>query len=224
MKRNSSIVFSVALAVLCIGLSNCAPKRHQGFLRDPITGIEYGSVVERNIFVDSSQFEDRTMKVTMRNVSGDSNYELGHFRTRVEDSFRNKGYVPIQSGDFGIRLDLNVLYSGHVQEDMAAEYGFLGAAAGGIVGYRSDADAGTAIGVLSGATLGSIVGSYVRKDTYIMVAEVSIGCSRPEAYKHEKKVTSGSSPKLQPDYEDTSIRGFSPFAEVLRTRLAVFAG
>lgn len=216
----NTVVF--LFAIICC--SGCAPLHRSGFIEDPETGIQYGSVVERNIFLDASQFENKKIKVTLRNVSGEASYDLTYFKSELEKRFQSKGYLPSSSDDFGIKLDVNVLNSGHVQRNMQKEYAFLGGSAGGIVGYRSNAEAGTAIGILSGATLGSIIGSYVTEDTYIVIAQVSIGVSGPISDKNKRKVTFGSSPKLQKDYNEGYSKGITPFKQVLRTNVAVYAG
>lgn len=209
--------------VLCVAafLAGCADAPRMGMVRDAQTGLQFGSQIERNLFMDSSQFKNRAIKVTTRNVSGDQAYQLSTFNNDLNNAFSRKGYVPTTADSFGIKLDLNVLYSGHVQQNMATQFAFLGGAAGGIAGYRSDA--GTATGILVGATLGSILGSYVTDDTYIIVAEVSFGVtdSIGDAQLDKKTITFGSSPKLQ---EESIPRNFKPFREVLRTKIAVFAG
>lgn len=211
--------------VLCgaVFLAGCADVPRMGMVRDAQTGLQFGSQIERNLFMDSSQFKNRAIKVTTRNVSGDQAYQLSTFNNDLNNAFSSKGYVPTTADSFGIKLDLNVLYSGHVQQNMASQFAFLGGAAGGIAGYRSDAQAGTATGILVGATLGSILGSYVTDDTYIIVAEVSFGVtdSIGDAQLDKKTITFGSSPKLQ---EESIPRNFKPFREVLRTKIAVFAG
>ena len=63
------------------------------------------------------------------------------------------------------------------------------------MGYRSNLDAGTAIGVVSGATLGAIIGSYITDDTYIIVAKVTIGLNETTE-SNRKTINFGSSPKL----------------------------
>jgi hypothetical protein len=131
--------------------------------------------------------------------------------------------VPTEADSFGIKLDVNVLYSGQIQENMSSQFGFLGGAAGGLSGYRSDSRGSTAAGVLVGATIGGILGSFVTRDTYIVVAEVSIGI--PDGTSEEggdkKTITFGSSPKMQ---EEIILRNYKPFREVKRTKVAVFAG
>lgn len=187
---------------------------------DPGTGLQYGSAIEKSIFVDADQFENSAIKVSIRNTSGDPAFDVHGFRTELERSYEDKGFKPTRT-DFGIKLDLNVVYSGHIREDLSAQYGFLGAAAGGIAGYRSRARAGTAIGVLAGATIGAILGSTQTRDTYITISEVAVGFAESKGVgETSKSVTFGSSAKLQEERKS----GFKPFRGVLRTRVAVYGG
>ena len=182
-----------------------------------------GSAVEKNIFIDSSQFQNRTIKIVTRNTSGDGAYQLGAFTGSLKNSFASKGYIPTDADTFGIKVDLNVLYSGQIQRNMSSQFGFLGGAAGALTGNHSSAPGATASGLLVGATLGAILGSHITEDTYIVVAEVSIGVTDSVGDRggDKKTITFGSSPKMQ---EEIIPKNFRPFREVLRTKISVFAG
>lgn len=204
-------------------LIGCAAPARMGMVADAQTGLQFGSVIEKNLFMDASQFKNRSIKLTTRNASGDQAYQIAAFTNDLKDALAKKGYQPTSADSFGIKMDLNVLYSGHVQQNMSSQFAFLGGAAGGIAGYRSNVSAGTAAGTLVGATLGSIIGSNVTDDTYVIVAEVSLGVtdSVAGAPVDTKTITFGASPKLQ---EDKVPSNFKPFREVLRTKIAVYAG
>lgn len=216
--RQITLVFGLLVLV-----GGCASPSRMGMVKDPYSGFQMGSVVEKNIFIDSSQFQNRTIKVAIRNTSGDSVYQMSPFASNLKSAFANKGYTPTDADSFGIKVDLNVIYSGQVQRNMMAQYGFLGGAAGGLIGYRSNSPGATATGVIAGATLGAVLGSYVTDDTYIVVAEVSIGVtdSLGDDNNNKKTITFGASPQRQ---EEFIPKNFRPFREVLRTKIAVFAG
>lgn len=214
--RRAAVVAAFFLALL---LGSCSSPSRLGMVKDPQTGLQYGSVVENNVVIDAAQFRNRKIKVSTRNTSGDTALDMGAFASRLRDSYAGKGYQPTEADDFGIRVDLNVLRSSQVQSNYALEYGFLGAAAGGIAGYRSDARAGTAIGTVSGATLGAILGSFDTEDTYIVVAEVAIAIVDTRTGVTERSITFSRSPRLEEREPD-----LRPFREVGRTRVAVFAG
>jgi len=212
----SALVFSVALG-------GCASPSRMGMTKDSQSGLQFGSAIEKNIFMDSSQFKNRAIKISTRNGSGDQAYQLGAFTGSLKSAFASKGYVPTDADSFGIKLDVNVLYSGQIQQNMSSEFAFLGGAGGGLSGYRSNSPGSTATGVLVGATIGGILGSFVTRDTYIVVAEVSIGIpdGTSEDGGDKKTITFGSSPKMQ---EEIIVRNYKPFREVKRTKIAVFAG
>jgi len=214
--------FLAAGALVATGLlAACQSGQSRlNMVTDPGTGLKYGSVVEKSVFIDADQFENNAIKVAIRNTSGDPAFDVRGFRSDLERSYADKGFKPTRD-DFGIKLDLNVVYSGHIREDMSAQFGFLGAAAGGIAGYRSPTRAGTAIGVLAGATIGSIIGGTQSRDTYITISEVAIGIAEAKSVgQTSKSVTFGSSPKLQEERKS----GFKPFRGVLRTKIAVYGG
>lgn len=210
-----SLILTIAATVI-----SCAPTNKLGMITDPASGLQYGSIIERSFFVDASQFDNNKMKISARNVSGDSNYNIHNFVKTLEDSFVKKGFRLGAHDNFGIKFDVNIEYSGHIQQNMQAQYSFLGGVAGGIGGYRSNAKAGEAIGILAGATIGAIAGSYVTDDTYIIISRVTIGVI-DQVDKHKKTITFSSSPKLQEEENDSGINAFQ---EVLTTRIAVFAG
>lgn len=214
-----SLNYLLGISLVVFSLTSCAPSSRLGMIKDSATGLQYGSVIEKSFFVDSSQFENNKIKISSRNVSGDTSYNISSFVNSLERSFVEKGYRLSQQ-DFGIKFDITIEYSGHVQSNLSQQYAFLGGAAGGIAGYRSEAMAGEAIGLLTGATLGGIAGSYVTEDTYILIARVSIGISN-KSKNQGKTVRFSSSPNLQAD-DDRS--GVNYFDEVLTTKVAVFAG
>lgn len=203
-------------------LASCAETTRLGMTRDNQTGIQIGSAIEHSFFTDAGQFKNRQIKVTTRNVSGEAAYRLRGLEGLLEQAFREKGFTPVKDEGFGIKLDVNVIYSGHAQQNMAQQFGFLGGAAGGITGYRSDTRASTATGLLAGATIGAIIGSYITDDTYIVIAEVSIGVSdSPDSSSDKKVIRFDSSPQLQ---EEKSSGNFKAFRQINKTRVAVYAG
>jgi hypothetical protein len=213
MRRRSFLVLAGS------ALAGCAPGAPEGAVVDPATGLAYGSIVERSIVVDAAQFRNRRIRVVTRNTSGDLAFDMGGFAGRLRESYSGKGYQPTDADDFGVRVDLNVLRSSQITSNYSAEFGFLGAAAGGIAGRRSQADQGTAIGILSGATLGAVAGTFATKDTYIVIAEVAVGVLDTRSGTTQRTITFSDSPRLEE--RDTELR---PFRQLVRTRIAVYAG
>jgi hypothetical protein len=219
MRRRAVLV---ALLV-AVPLAACAPRQRSGMVVDPATGLQYGSTVERNLVVDASQFDDPRLKLRIRNTSGDPVFDLAAFRDALESAYQARGYVTASgaAGDtYGVLLDINVVYSGQLSQSMAAEYGFLGLAAGGIGGSYAGTR-GAAAGAVSGAALGAILGSYVTEDTYIVVAEVTLAVADARSGRIERVIQFG----VDDDAEDsTGDFGRRRFDEQLRTGVAVYAG
>lgn len=191
-------------------------------MTNPKTGLQFGSVVEKNILIDASQFENRNVKLRIRNTSGDPAFDLHNFANEIASTFEQKGYSVVDSNDFGMLIDINVTYSGQVSKNLSTEFGFLGAGGGGLASasIASNQAIGAGAGILAGAALGSIVGSYITDDTYIVVAYVSLGLIEPDRGK-EKTTIVFSSSKNKSTKERT---GFKPFRQRISTGISVFAG
>ncbi len=212
---------AIALVVMALGLFGCAQPARMGIVEDPYSGLMWGSAVERNIVLDSSQLSNRSAKISVRNISGDVAYDMHGFKSSFANALKGKGYTPTDGDDFGIKIDVNVIYSGYIRTDLSSEFAFLGGMAGAVGGASLRHPARDALGgAVIGATLGSIIGSYVKDETYIVIAEVSIGVADQYRGTTKKTITFASSKELQEE-RPTSIR---PFEQVLRTKIAVYAG
>ncbi|MCG8426882.1 MAG: complement resistance protein TraT [Chromatiales bacterium] len=212
----------ITVVLMCaLLLVGCAQSNRLGMMPSA-DGNMYGSAVEKNMVVDASQFADNTIKVTIRNTSGDTSLNLYHIKSEIEKSLRGRGYEPVagSNNDFAIRYDINVTYSGYVRQDMRSELGALGAIVGGIAGYRSSTDAGTAIGIVTGATLGAIVGSYASTDTYITITDVTLAVKDQDMGRVKRKIVFDSSEELQ----KTRKAGISRYSDTVENKVAVYAG
>jgi len=190
---------------------------------DPETGLQMGSMIEKNLVMDPSQLADRRIKINIRNTSGDPAFDLSGARSEIEQSFSRKGYEIAQGNEFALLFDINVRYSGQASKDKAAQFGLLGAAGGGLGAWeRSRSATGTAAGVIAGATIGAIIGSYVRDETYLVVADVVIGVMDRARGSTTKTIVFDSSPQMKTDAEQRS--GLRPFSQQMSTGIAVYAG
>ena len=213
----------IGFLVLAAILAGCAPQSRHGMVVDPETGLQMGSRIENNIVVDSSQFENRKLKLNIRNTSGDPAFDLHGFRSELERAYSGKGYEPTQGEDFGILVDVNVRYSGQATRDRAAEFGLLGGAAGGLAGYEASRRAvGTGAGILAGATLGAVIGSHARDETYLVVADVVVGVTDTARGTVTKTIVMDSSSSSKDESKRRS--GMRPFSQSLKTGIAVYAG
>jgi len=218
MAKTWVFLSAVVLALVLVG---CAQPLRYGMVEDPETGLMWGSAIEKNLVMDASQLENHSIKLNLRNVSGDSNYDLSLFRARLLEALRAKGYTPTDGNDFGVKYDVNVLYSGQVRQDLSQQFSFLGASAGGVAGYQgANQGRNMAAGIVAGATLGAIVGSYAHDDTYITVAEVTVAIADQYRGSTKKTITFSTSPPLQ----ESPRSSIKPFEEILRTKVAVYAG
>ena len=101
------------------------------------------------------------------------------------------------------------------------------AAVGGLIGAAASRSGviETVGGIVAGATLGSIIGSYVVEDTYIIIARVTFGVIR-DVKRSKKTVTFSRSLKNRYEDEDEDIksRRRRGFRNSWDNRVAVFAG
>jgi hypothetical protein len=220
----------VLIGALClVGLCACgigAPPSRLGMVKDPATGLQIGSVIANPMVTDASFYPNKTLKVRVRNTSGDPAFDLRRFTDQFYAAYREAGYTPTEGDDFGVLVDVNVMYSGQVSRNLSEEYSFLGAAAGGAGGFAANEGMGTAVGVITGATLGSIVGSYITDDTYIVIANVTFGIIATPPRRDGKTITFSRSQMGSPDEEEerterTNARGFR---RTHATNVSVYAG
>lgn len=221
MSRVKAVRMSLVSAVVVALLSSCAPQSRMGMVLDRNTGIQVGSAIEKNLVIDVAQFRDNKIKLRIRNVSGDEAFDLEPFRERLRRIYVNNGFQVVSGlDDYALLVDINVLYSGQFTKSLSQQFGFLGAAAGGLAGYATNQTGlSTGVGILAGATLGTIVGSYNQEDTYIVVSEITIGVKGERVVTKSKSITFGSS---QSSTQTSS--GFTSFQERVGTKIAVYAG
>lgn len=214
MDRRHFLLGSGALA-----LGACQPTPQLGMVRDPATGLSFGSVVEKHVVFDANQVRDKRLRVFTRNTSGDTAFDMGSFATQIGQGYASRGFEPVTGPDYGLRVDVNVVRSSQISESYMAEFGFLGAAAGGIAGRRSNLSQGTAIGIVSGAALGAIIGSYVTNDTYIVIAAFSLSVFDSRTGTTQRGITFEGSPRMVE--RDTDFR---PPRQIIHNQFAVYAG
>ena len=221
-----TLISAAALVFLIEGCGNVVnPPPRLGMVKDPATGLQFGSVVDKNFVTDASFFTNKKIKVRTRNTSGDTAFDLRRFTDELRSAYAASGYEPSSGDDFGLLIDVNVMYSGQVQTNMERQFTFLGAAGGGTAWAAIGGGAvGVAAGVLAGATLGSIIGSFITDDTYIIIAQVTFGEIK-EINKSRKTITFSRSPKYNYEDEDEEKnRNKRGFRKTYTTRVAVFAG
>lgn len=218
------ILSALAYIPACTNIGS--PQARMGMIKNPDTGLQFGSIVDGTTITDSSLFKNRKLKVRIRNTSGDINFDLKRFSGRLERAYAAAGYEPTKGDDFGLLINVNVRYSGQIQQNLSNEYGFLGAAAGGIAGYRSKATAGRAIGAVGGATLGSIIGSFITDDTYIIIADISFVVIKGPKKSEGKTITFSRSitGPVEDEEEKEERKKSRKIKRSITRHVAVFAG
>ena len=223
IKDASRIVIVSWLAVLAA----CSSPSRLGMVQQEGTGLQFGSAVAKNFVTDASFYPNKKIKIRTRNTSGDTAFDLGNFAASLRAAFAAKGYQPTQDDDFGLLVDVNVMRSGQIQRNMATEFGFLGAAGGGLTGAAASRGGSleTIGGILAGATLGSIIGSFITDDTYIIIAQVTFGEIK-EVKRSKRRITFSRSPKTRYEDEDKddSARRKRGFRNSWSNQVAVYAG
>lgn len=224
-----NLLLAAGVGALLAGCLGASPAR-MGMVKDPATGLQFGSVVSNTIVTDPAFHKNRKIKVRVRNTSGDVAFNLHEFTGRLQETYRAAGYEPTDGDDFGILLDCNVKYSGQMQRNLAQEYMLLGATAGGIAGAAvgRDATVGGAVGIVSGATFGAILGSFVTEDTYIIVTQVTVALVRQPLKESSKTVVFSRSPNPAEDEEERRYkeeeRGTASIRKSSMADVAVYAG
>lgn len=191
--------------ITLLSLSGCGKTtlhNQLGLVKDPNSGHLFGSTVESNIITDSSLYKNRKIKIRIRNTSGDTAFDLDDFTRKLERNIAAKGYEPVSpsNDEFGLMLDVNVMYSGHIESNLASEFAFLGASLGAVRGAKSSSDYGRITGPVAGATLASIMGSYLTQDTYIIISAFSFAEIKGGKKKTGKTITFSRS--FDPKWDD----------------------
>lgn len=219
------LLLVAGFAALAFMMTACAPTTRYGMVKNPKTGLMFGSIVGKPLVTDATFYNNRKIKIRIRNTSGDVAFGLRQFTNEIQAAYASNGYEPTNDADFGLLLDLNVKYSGQIQTNLVKEFAFLGGTAGGIKGGITHGTIGAVAGVAAGVTLGAILGSYVTDDTYIIIVDVTFGVIK-KSKKSKKRITFSRSEKLKniddPDEEEKVMnRGFK---KTYRTFITVFAG
>jgi len=226
MSRSSKFTMTLSLSVMLSVLTSCTQignLSRMGMVVDEKTGLMYGSAIQDNLITDSSFYTNKNIKVRTRNTSGDTAFNLQDFTEKLVSAYESKGYIPTTKDNFGLLMDINVLYSGQIQTSQSAQLSVIGALMGST--YGGSTNKGNIVASVSGATIGNILGSYITNDTYMVVAEVTFGVVKK--YKLSKKrITFSRSRKLANIDDPTAnekvyARGFK---KTFTTQFTVYAG
>lgn len=204
-------------AVLSAAVTACAPVSRHGMIIDRQSGLQFGSVVSDNFVTDASFFRNAKIKIRIRNTSGDLDFGVKRFRRDIASSLQAAGYEITTKGDFGLLFDVNVRYAGQATENLMTQYAILGGAGAGLGVGKGNR--GTAGAVISGATIGAILGSYAREETFTVITYVTLGIVGEGKKGTGKSISFGASKRRKT--EDTAKRGFR---KTRTAKISVYAG
>ncbi len=218
MKIRNLIFTLVALLLL----ASCAVTdfREQGF--------SIGSATSKTLFIDSSQFANRVVKLRVRNSSGDPAMDIGNIRNQIESGLRSAGYEISDKG-FGIVVDVNAYFMNTVANGRTRATNEVGALLGAVAGYEAtkksggmSSGSGLILGAIAGATLQQVIrssgGEY---NSYLALCDVNIGVIRQENRKKDSFTIGGNKIEHQFDEEKST---FEAFALRETVKVAVYAG
>jgi hypothetical protein len=184
-------------------------------------------MTSKNLFIDSSQFANRTVKLRLRNSSGEPLMDIGRLRGAIESGLISAGYQ-IGDRDFGLVIDVNVFQMQSVYRSNLRNNSGLAALVGGVVGYEAAKQSG-GISSTSGAILGAVAGialeevlrTHSENATYIALCDVNIGVVKKEYTKNDRFVVGGNKIEhKEPDEPDA----FKNFSRRELVRVAAYAG
>lgn len=192
-------------------------------------GFQIGSATSRNLFIDSTQFPNHTIKLRLRNSSGDPSLDVTALRQSVETGLRSAGYT-VSDQNFGIVVDVNAFQLQTAAASNVTSNSGLGMLLGSVVGYESAKRSGR-IGGGSGAIVGAVAGSLLEdvlrnhgtRATYLALCDVNIGVIRQESTKNDRFVIGGNKIERSKG-DDLEKDTFSGFAMRETVRVAVYAG
>lgn len=213
--RAFAAVATIFLLIGCAGGS----YRDQGF--------KIGSATSKTLFIDSSQFANRVVKLRIRNSSGDPAMDIGNIRNRLENGLRSAGYEISDKG-FGIVVDVNAYFMNSVANGRSRASNEIGALLGAVAGYEATKKSGgmgegsgIVLGAIVGATLQEVIRSSSEYDAYVVLCDVNIGVIRQENRKKDVFIIGGNKIEHQEDDEKST---FESFALRETVKVAVYAG
>lgn len=208
------------LPLIFVALAGCATNDLRG------NEFKIGSATSKNVFIDASQFANRTVKVRLRNSSGDPSIDVSRIRGAVESGLRAAGYQ-IGEKNFGILVDVNLYFMNSVAQGRQRVSSEVGVLLGGVAGYEMakrpggvGAGSGALLGAIAGATLQEVLRSNNEYDTYLVLSDVNIGVVKQENKKKDFFIIGGN--RIEQREEENGT--FESFAMRETLKVAVYAG
>ena len=221
------VLIGLLVGTLALAACNSAQPNKYHLVEDETTGFSYGAAKSGEFIADPAMFRNSKLKLRIRNTTGDTSLDLYEFREQLEEAYSAVGYEITDGKDFGILLDINVLYFGQVTEMLPREYTFLasgaGSLGGAIIGSQNGGAQGAMIGMaagsLVGATIGEILRSYATDETFSIVSSVTLATVVPEHVDDETTISFVTGKKIRE--KKTNFKGFRSRDSLM---LGVYAG
>lgn len=208
------------LPLVLMALAGCAAHNTQ------VNAFKIGSATSKNVFVDPGQFANRTVKLRLRNSSGDPSIDVSAIRGAMESGLRAAGYQ-IGEQNFGILVDVNLYFMNSVAQGRQRASNELGMLLGGVAGYEMakrpggmGPGSGALLGAVAGATLQEVLRSNNEYDSYLVLSDVNVGVVKQENLKKDFFVIGGN--RIEQRQEDNGT--FESFAMRETVKVAVYAG
>lgn len=222
LSQRRGVLRKAALVALSpLALAGCAAADH------PEQNFRIGSVVSRNLFVDSSQFGNRRVKLRLRNSSGDPSMEMMRMRSDIEEGLRSAGYSIVER-NFGLLIDANLYFMNTVATGRQRASNEVGALLGGVAGYEMakgrgglSAGSGVILGAVVGSTLLDVLRSHSEYDSYLAVCDVNIGVVRQQSTNRDSFVIGGNRFEREREHLNPT---FESFAMRETVKVYVYAG
>lgn len=225
MKRVLLAAMLIILLAVVTACNSTQPNKYH-LVKDEDTGYSYGAAKDGEFIADPALFRNSRLKLRIRNTTGDPSLNLYEFRKQLEEAYTTIGYQMTDGDDFGILLDINVVYFGQVTEMLPREYTFLATGAGAAVGAVAGAPSGKqgamigmAAGSLVGASIGEIIRKYATEETFSIVSSVTLATVMPEYADDEKTITFVTGKRIR--QKKQNFKGFRSRDVVM---LGVYAG
>lgn len=221
-----ALIFAALIAFLAP--TACSTSyRMQG---SPPSGLQLGSVLSKNLFLDASQFAKRTVKLRLRNSSGEPQLDLGRLRGSIEEGLRAAGYEVSEQG-FGIVMDVNAFQMQSAQNARVTSNSGLGALLGGVAGYELSkgsggisSGGGAVLGAVVGTTLEQVIRSHGSRSTFLVLCDVNIGIVRQEDTRKDRFMIGGNKIEQRNIDNERDEATFTNFALRDTIRIAAYAG
>lgn len=208
------------LPLVLMALAGCAAHDTQ------VNAFKIGSATSKNVFVDPSQFANRTVKLRLRNSSGDPSIDVSAIRSAMESGLRAAGYQ-IGEQNFGILVDVNLYFMNSVAQGRQRASNEVGILLGGVAGYEMakrpgglGPGSGALLGAVAGATLQEVLRANNEYDSYLVLSDVNVGVVKQENRKKDFFVIGGN--RIEQRQEDNGT--FESFAMRETVKVAVYAG